>query len=276
MGKTKKFYRLLFSDFKRAFISKNFLIASLLVTFFYILGTLESFAESIKYGSEINVYDMHSMATFSTFSLLNYVLCAFPFSGSFAIDFKSNYHRMIIARSGKRNYAVSKVIVTAISGMLCLVVGELIYLLICSFFGPAVSLTTISELNTAGTGAFETIANANMLIDGNYIGYFVLLAISRGLIGSFLSLIALSVSLKIQNVFVIVSSPMLIYYFIENFFMNFLKLPEMFSIANIFDGHVAVIDSRYMFWYSLLVALIISVLIGIFTARGIERKISDE
>lgn len=271
-----KFTRLLLSDFSRAVLSKNFIIASLLVVFFYILGTLDSFAECVKYGSEITVFDMHSMAAFSTFSLLNYVFCALPYANSFANDYKTNYFRSIIMRSGKRSYAISKVLTTAISGTLCLVVGELIYMFICSFFGTAISAAELSELNTGNTAAFSNISNANILLSGNYIGYFVLLAISRGLIGSFLSLIALGVSLKIQNVFVIISSPMLIYYSVENLLMNFLKLPQIFNIANIFDGSISVVDSRYMFLYSLLFALAFSVLIGFFVAKGIERKVSDE
>ncbi len=276
MNKIGRFFRLLLSDFSRAFLSKNFLMASLLVVFFYILGTLDSIIECVKYGSEITVFDMHSMATFSTFSLLNYVLCAIPYANSFSNDYKTNYFRPIIMRSGKRSYAVSKVLATAISGAFCLIVGELVYMLICSFFGGAVSVNEISELNTGSTEAFSNIANANVLLSGNYIGYFVLLAIHRGLIGSFLSLIALGVSLKIQNVFVIISSPLLVYYFIENLLMNFLKLPQTFNIANIFDGRISVVDSRYMFLYSLLFALVTCILIGIFVVRGIERKVTDE
>lgn len=268
-----KFFRLLLSDLSMAILSKKFLLASSLVVFFYILGTIDSIAECIQYGSEITVFDMHSMATFSTFSILNYVLCAIPYANSFSNDYQSNYFRSVIMRSSKRGYAVSKVIATAISGSLCLIIGELVYMLICSFFGGAVSVTELSELNTGSTEAFSNIANFDMLLNSNYIGYFVLLAIHRGLIGSFLSLIGLGVSLKIQNVFVIISSPMLIYYFIENLLMNFLKLPQIFNVANIFDGRISVIDSRYMFLYSLSFALAVSFIIGVFVARGIERKL---
>ncbi len=271
----KKFFRLLRSDFRRAVLSENFLTATLLVPFFYLLGTLESFAECVKYGMEISVYEMHAMAAFGTFRLLNYVLCAFPFAAGFAADFQSRYFRSVIARSGRRCYAISKVIVTALSGTLCLVVGELLYMLLCACFGTAVSAETLAELRTAGTGAFETIPHAKLLLDGNFVGYFLLLALTRGLVGSFLSLIALCVSLHMQNRFVILASPLLIFYFLETVLLNLFKLPAQCSLANIFDGRVSVIDSRYMFWYSLAVAVLLSAVLGVIAARGIERKLKN-
>jgi hypothetical protein len=273
----KIFGRILLLDFKQAVLSKNFLLSIVLVAFFYILGSLDSIVECIKYGSEITVFNMYDMATFSTFSLLVYVLCTLPYANSFSADYKSNYCRFVVKRSGKRVYACSKVIITALSGTLCLILGEMIYLVICSFLGPAIDDATLSELsNYTSTNAYTNITNSNMLLAGNYIGYFLLKTINRGLIGSFLSLIALGVSVKIQNYFVITASPLLIYYFIQNFTMNFLKLPDFLNIANIFNGNIAVIDSKYTFVYAVMFALTLSAFIGFFVARGIERKISDE
>lgn len=277
MENLKTFGRLLFLDFKQAVVSKNFILSVALVAFFYILGSLDSIVECIEYDSEITIFNMYDMAAFSTFSLLAYILCTLPYANSFSVDYKSNYCRFVVKRSGKRAYACSKVIITAFSGTLCLILGEMIFLMVCSFLGPAIDEPTLSEFsNYTSTNAYTNITNSNMLLSGNYIGYFLLKTINRGLIGSFLSLIALGVSVKIQNYFVITASPLLIYYFIQNFTMNFLKLPDFLNIANIFNGDIAVIDSRYTFVYAMLFALVLSAFIGFFVARGIERKISDE
>lgn len=126
------------TDFKRAFTGWGFVagicglcIAAFFGVFEQILPVFQGqMAEGLPQGFTIEL--VFAALRSDVVLLVMPILCALPFTPAFLDDFKSRYLRSYLPRSGKQPYVRAKVVTTALSGGLALVLGILLTLLVFS------------------------------------------------------------------------------------------------------------------------------------------------
>ncbi|SFQ31566.1 hypothetical protein SAMN05444406_12627, partial [Caldicoprobacter faecalis] len=121
----KQFFYLLAADLRRAILSIRFLLSACgvaLVLFIASWGQIK-FARDVLYPLGLGISGTASMLIIAS------ILPLFPFATTFATEWQERAVRFWIVRTGIRNYSMSKVLVSAISGFLTTAVGMLMFVL---------------------------------------------------------------------------------------------------------------------------------------------------
>lgn len=256
----KVLYHLLIVDIKRALYSKGFAVSvfSIAVLYFFSAGNL-------VYNCD-NSLEVYNWAISSTFSVFPFLLCSFPYATSFVTDQNNNYTYMISTKTGISNYAASKSIVTCVSGFLALFAGECLFVFLTALFIPLTNLDPDFLAQASTQFAYGTLLSCH-----NDISFFLLTIINRSLIGGILSLLALLISVKIPNVFVVAFSPIVIYYLLINGIQKF--LPKLLKISYLYSAKVRIIDNYVLnFLYIVGLTLFLNFLISVITVGLIKRR----
>ena len=204
-GEKMTFFRMLKSDFRRLFQAKNFYFVVLLVAFITAVGLVP---DIWVYRSSLSVFGLvqfHGSAT--SFFLIMTVLAAFPFGLSYREDVRHNYIHGIISRVGDSAYCWSHVIVTATGAFLAVFLGYALCYLVMGLFFPMIHGEEAEALLKSSRNVYT-----DLMLGPTPVLYFVC-AISTEAVGyAFLAVFALMLSPKIENPFVLLSSPALSYY----------------------------------------------------------------
>lgn len=110
----------------------------------------------------------------------------------------------------------------------------------------------------------------NILAEGHPVLYFAASSALTGMLAGLLSLFAMYLSLFIKNRLFVVCVPMIAHYFVDNYIVNWLKLPDWLSISYTFTSEIKMWQNSYI---SVLYACgMAGVGIGLFTVL-ITKKI---
>lgn len=223
MSNQKNYFKM---DIYRLWHSKKILLGIVLV---YAAMMLNSFLLP----KSIDVLFIYfTIRTFSS-SVLVYIGCAAPFATAFAEDFEYKFISPQIVRGTVGLYALSKVLVCFFSAVFCMISGVLLFVWTYSFKYPLCDVTTnIFE--------FYVVHDVfgGLLASGHYLSYFTASACLTGMLGGLLGLIAMYLSLFLKNKLFVISIPMMAHYFVDNYILNWLKLPAYFSPVYTFSSEM--------------------------------------
>lgn len=255
--------RMLKTDLFKGFFSVGFLVAVIAVALFKYLGSL-SFASSAD-----SVFLLYFNSDTSSFGSIRYVLTALPFASVFISDLKNNYVIPQAMRSSVKKYAVSKVISAAICGMTALFLGELLFVIVSSFFLP---LATTDENMLAIT--MDAMAYGSIAKNGNYILYFIVTVFSRSLVAIPLAITAMLISTKIENHFVVVFSPLIVYYILLQVTA---VLPPWLTFRGIFNGVSNLFGNAAVnILYTVGFSLVSGIILGLICIKFMVRRIHND
>lgn len=194
-------------------------------------------------------------------------LCALPFASSFCTDWNNRYARYSVIRSSARSYGWAKVIVTAMTGFLAIFIGTALFLGILAIFlpvydaGQPITRGPFQEL-LSGFGPLAYFA-ASILFDA--LGY------------GFLAVFALWVSTKITNVFVVMSSPIILYYGWQ-YLCGAAGLPDIAVFQHVMDItflQKKIQDAGACMLYAGGYFLILILLFGVLFTAGVKRRMKN-
>lgn len=228
----KKFVRCLSVDFKYTIFSNRFLFACLgyaVISVLSISGEPNFTESAVSY--------LYMVYGIYPFWMLFLIFGAVPGAPSFCADWENRFFRSFMQRSGKRIYAVSKVITCFVSAFLLIFLAQWLFIL----FLRMNSVSMFHEQNASNLGgAFAAFMN-----ERDIWKYFLarIIILSSG--GGFFAVFALWFSTKITNIFVVYFSPLILYYVINNV-TQWLQPPMFLSVSHIIKGSVSIENAPWL------------------------------
>lgn len=153
---------------------------------------------------------------------LTMVIAAGVCSLGFCEDYEHNYHYLLIMRGSEFKYAVSKIMVAAISAFLIYVVGTMLYVIFVSIQKPFM-LDQVAIENLQNSGCF------GFLIPEHGWRFVIIQCFFDGMLCSILCCAAVCFSVWVPNKFTVFCIPLVFFWIQTMVTYSLLKLPAGFD-----------------------------------------------
>lgn len=148
-------------------------------------------------------YVLDLIMDMSHFQQLLILLAALPFAAGFCNDWCCQYIRPVVVRSGVKKYALSKVLVCALSAFLVILIGMSLFFVIVGFLLPVAHPNPINE----------PVPPYGVFLEGPAPFLYLLCVCSLfALSASLWAVIGLAVSARLPNKFVAICTPLIASY----------------------------------------------------------------
>lgn len=261
----KRILRYLAMDFFRFIFSWRWIVGILGVVGTLLIAALEGIALNT------NVLYVFSIVLYGMPSILTLVFCAFPYSACFCEDYEDRYIQLEVIRGDLHSYTYSKVVVIFISSVMTMAIGIMMYAGILRGFLPWITIGDSHYENISLCGGLRRV-----FISGNYLLYYFLFGIQFGVIAGVLALLASYISLFISNRLLILSIPILGFYFIDYvrgmlFGVNSPSLYMVFNASNnIWDNDIV------SYFMAVSIGIIGVILLHVLIYKRLKRRMRNE
>ncbi len=263
----RKFLRFFGGTMKRIFLSKGFWGACIGIAAMNLLAVYQEIT-AIGDGQTSVLY-LYEISNYVNFWVLYLLFAAIPGATLFCADWENRFFRLSIVRCSKRVYGVVSACACFVSALLAVILGEWLFVL-----SLRVKYPFFLEENTMSFG-FDNAAFAGFIGETNVLGYFMFGILIKAFCAAFSSVFALWLSTKITNIFVALTSPVILYFLLENLGV-ILKLPSCLQISTVARGHLLIADS---FWQTLLYPIFLftalGLVFGILFTRSARRRVEN-
>lgn len=264
----KSVIRMSWASIRKMVFSRIFILGIIGVMILQILDVLPAFLHSaswdeagnIRFGScVLNLIELHG---YTLYHIVSLSACVWVASCGYCADVQAGIMNQLLVRSSKVKYTISSIISCMVTGFLCMTVAGVLMALIYSFFVPVVYPSKM---------IYESSVFP-MLQEGQYYLYIAVKIMQHGLAGAFFSVITFTISAFVENKFVIVASPVVLFFVLMR--MGYILLPVEFDIINV--KHV-----YYMFMWTSegrcllhagIYTLVVGCICGIVFYRRLRRK----
>ncbi len=222
-------YRVILLDFKKAIVSKRFMLA-LVGTIILNLLNIMDYIE-IDPGVTVSyLFNIKGSAGgFSVCCML--FLTSVPYASSFYTDYKSNNYKFEIVRSNILKYSIGKVLATV---TMAIMTTLLAYIILACLLGVFIPIFPTNELALRVACGTQKVIFTDLLTNDFKWLYIVCILLAESLMYGFLAGVALYISTISSNPFVIFSSPIIVFNAWGSLF-NTGVLPDVLR-WHIFDG----------------------------------------
>lgn len=251
-------------DFRRAYFSFGFIIAVVGMCLALISGASTE-GSMIKNGADV-LY-LYIVAHVQGFSMLSVIFATMPFATSFCTDWNTQFIRPTIIRTTIKNYGISKVFTTALSGGSAVALGEVLFILLLRLYLPLVDRQGHMFANAVSDPVY-----GSLLSGGNYAAYFASRILLAFFAAAFFAVLALWISTYITNVFVTLASPILSFYILTTL-TGLIGLPRWLDIRIALSGTFYMGKPFFSLLYSIFFCSFLCILMGILTVRQINRRL---
>lgn len=257
---------MLSSDLKRAFLSKNFLIAVLGVSILFLLPALGD----LRHSTQDVAYFFNMSSQIGRLANVLVIFCTLPFAWSFCNEWNTKYIRFSVIRRDVTAYSWSKIAACGISSGLSVVLGIVVFLFLSFLWGnPLVSTQSLN---------FETFSDSYFgvfLKSGEYLLYFFSFLWLYFLSGMFWGILGLCISGFLPNVFVVITAPFVLQYTISNVFTQY-HFPRYVDLYYLGNGRFDLSKSPYVnLFYGTLVFVGLSLGAGYIFSKSVRRRLAN-
>lgn len=222
-------------ELKNALCSKRFLITIVGMMFL----SLCSLINEMKSFPDASVYYFYMVYFYYPMWMIAFVLAPIPGATSFCIDWNTRVYRMKVIRCGKKNYILSKIIITWVTAFLTVAFSQILMLVL---------LASCKPLFLDGDGSVLQGGIYQAYLNTSGIGiYFISKVFFQSVGVAFLAVVALWISTKITDTLVVVTAPIIGYYLIDNITI-WLKLPGYLSIPRLIKGKIEIVKGIGYTW----------------------------
>jgi len=253
----KPFFSLIMTGCSRAIFSLRFIISVCGIMLVLFLSSFRTISPQS---------DVLSVVMFSgsgNFILIVGILPLIPFATTFASEWQARATNYWIIRSGVRNYAISKIIVSAFSGFLATFAGILLYALIL-----LIKLPLFTHITTGN-------AYAPLLEEGMPVQYLLLSAAHLSLSSALFATAALWISTYIPNRFTAITAPIVLYFTLYRL-TRFWELPPFLQLGILLEGTYHAGSPQATIFFKLGTILILCALMGFGTVGQIRRRVQHD
>ena len=268
VGKSK-FFRLTKANLKRAFGFRFFISAILVICFmlFDVWGDLEFIVEDPK-DMSVWYYYFFSVVMMGTYSSNMFpLLAALPFAANYCEEQQAGVTPLIVSRSSKRSYCISKMLVCTIAGGLALFFGVLLHTVVLS--------TQLSLCNSEALQQMQGLPYYTALANGTGAGYFLIGAYLAFLRGALYASAAITVSAYITNKYVTIASPFIIHFIAVRLYV-ILKVPNQARLDLLLRGRTEVHSGATTLILVTVIVIVLIIICGLIFTRKVRRKITYE
>ncbi len=282
-----RFFRILKTDLRRAFLSPSFLLGAIVVCGVFLYASI-----GFGLGYSCPAYAFETVCSGNTAKL---ILLGAPlvYSASFAAEQSNGYFRPAIIRSNTGSYTLSKCIATALSGGTAAVLGSLAFIAVLQFTEPY----TLMEDCRLVTDNFNDTVESNIRFLYKFRGEFILLGGERfgGILyfasrlyviffmSMFFSVLGLCVSAYMPNKYAACASPFLLGFVINRGALA-LDIPGLLDPIRVglgrfagFDGEVitGLSGAVNVLIYSTFYFIALTVLFSFIFIRAAKRRLAN-
>ncbi len=222
------FIRAFLTELKRRVFSLSFAMPIVIAAASYVTSIIEEL--QFMWNTDTDVLYFWDIAqNIGYFTSISILCCTALNCTSFLNDYKTDYYRSSVLRSGKLNYTLSKYLSCVLTGGLTLAMGLAVFILILLYRFPLIA---------ENSGCLETyihfaddIFTGELLKDGHYVGFFAVYVFLAFLFGALWSAVGICVSAFIPDKYVASFSPYVIWY------TSRALLPGKFRTKVVFNGN---------------------------------------
>ena len=222
-------------ELKNALCSKRFLFTVVVMTFL----SMCSLINEMKAIPDASVYYFYMVYFYYPIWLIAFVLAPIPGAISFCIDWNTCFYRMKIIRCGKKNYILSKIIITWVTAFLTVAFSQMLMFALLVSFKP---VFLNGDGNALKGGIYQDYLNTS----GLWI-YFTSKVFFQSVGVAFFAVFALWISTKITDILVVMTAPIIGYYLIDNISIC-LGLPRYLSIPRLIKGNIEIVKGIGYTW----------------------------
>lgn len=191
------------------------------------------------------------------------MLSAIPFSASYSVEQHGGITAYKVARCGKHQYALSKMLVSALSGGAAFSLGSAIFITALSTYLPLVTSQKLEES--------VWIPYYNALVAGNGVLYFVIMLYITFLSGALWSCLGLCISAYFPSPYVAICAPLIIRFLLVQV-GRMLKLSDNLRLDRIMTARGTIYsDVVTLIVLTVVVVLLIGLCYNLFLKRMIRR-----
>lgn len=251
----KHFLSLTATNFYRSLFSGRFVFSVLgVITVLF----LTSFG---MMNSDSDVVSVFMISGSGNMVLIMGVLPLLPFAMSFAMEWEERSAGFWMIRTGIRNYALSKVLVSAITGILATFSGILLYAILL-----LVKLPLYNDLNSSGD------PYAPLLEAGMPVTYLLSYALHMSLSSALFAVAALWISAYFPNPFSTLAAPIVLYFILFRLTRTW-GIPEFLSLVWIVEGPYHAGSPLLSLLLKLGTVIVLCLLMGYGTVVQIRRRV---
>lgn len=250
---------------KQVFSSTVFYLSIIAVTALSFLSVWSDLTETVGKGGSV-VYFFELFLGLSLFKKLVVLFAALPYVSSFCSDWKYQYIKPVVIRTGVKKYIWSKIFTCFLIGLLTVFCGLLLFFFILSLKMPIFPSEHIESI---------TGPPFSPLIDRNFpILYLILKGFIFSMAAALWAVVGLTVSAFIPSHFVAIATPVIASYVLEEFtsiFPKWLNLYLLTRSANVLNQGPFV-----SFLYFCTIFLLFAALAGFLFDYQVRRRIRNE
>lgn len=259
----KVFATTLASELKRALLSPLFVFS---VCGYIVFTLLTLFDEGTAFRPGItSLFYVYRVIRYLDFHILYILFAAIPSTLLFCVDWNHQFIRLLVLRSAKRNYTISKIIACFITATCSVILSNVLLLSMLGILFPLINSS--SDVLPYGYLTFPGASGALI--------FFLIKILCEAACAGFLSVTAMWLSTIISSPFVALASPLIIYYIINTISFYF-ELPVYIRIGSLSQGIVEICQSPFLsLAYTLLVFIIATTATGCLFAINCVRRIQN-
>lgn len=222
----KNFFKYLKVDLYRCFLSIRFVSAVVISISILLVASLEANAGFFN-------PDVYSLFLYTMYTLPHILImsgAAFAYAGSICEDMEHLYIRNEIMRGTKKSFVAARILTIFLSAQSVVTIGCTLFAVILRIWYPWV----IEKDGNMYEITIESGLFGELPAGGFHLPYFVLWGVVYGILAGVLALIASWLSLYIPNKTLMLISPVVIFYFLEQLsvkiFPQYVGLEIFFTI----------------------------------------------
>ncbi|MDC3424449.1 hypothetical protein NC797_07995 [Aquibacillus sp. 3ASR75-11] len=218
--------------------------------------------------SEVGLTVSYSLDIFVGLTMLKKLVVLFaalPYAASFCSDWKFQYIKPVVIRTGLNKYVWSKVFTCFLSGFLTVFIGLIIFITILAFKMPLISY---ENLDTSIFPPFGPLALDLPIL------YLLAKIFVFSLAAALWTVVGLTISAFIPIHFVAVAAPVIASYILEELTMSLPKWLNLYLLTR--SANVIQQGALVSFTYFIFIFILFSVLAGMLFSYQVRRRIRNE
>lgn len=252
-------WRMLKIDFERAFLSVRFALS-------VAIGVSVCYITLLFCGHPGPTIYMFVYMHDRSLIFLALIAGVLPYSACFYEDFLHGNIRNVLGRVDVGGYVFSKSAAAVASSVAAFLMGKLIFIILYSIRHPVCLPGVLDAL--PGTMLYK-----GFIEEEQYMIYFLLVSLQKALYCGVLCQAVLLVSVWLQNLSIMFSVPLAVFYVVNFHFRNITDIACL-NLARIFDGVTRIwMTDIQNFMYALMAAMLLYLLLFRTTLWSIRRKI---
>lgn len=279
----KRFFGCLAGDLRRAFGSWLFWLAAVATCAACIFPLWDSYFTNFPYFGCFNFWVSGSASMAGLYVFLFPVLGCLPFASAFCTDWGNRYIRSLCIRTGPEVYSASKIIACFLSGTAASFLGRMLFLLMTALLTGGRTVHILDTTPEKIAQSIEQFASHSggigALLVGGTIGgawlFMILCNFVQALYAGSMAVLALTVSAFLPNIFVTLSSPVILV-LLSEWIMIFLHAPyELYVeiVGNCTMGGAIVGGPATSLLYDIGYFMTLTFLFGILFTHQIKRRL---